>query len=669
MRLPTDGRRYACTVTGISISSKLRNSLHPVSILEPAPLAFDAAGVPWSPRYGDIYHSADSGPGQARHVFLGGNDLPHRWRGLQAFSILETGFGMGLNFLATLQAWRNDAQRCARLHYVAVEKHPFTVESLASLHVRYAELEDLASELRTAWPMLVPGVHRLSLAGGRVLLTLALGDVAALLPRLVLSADAIYLDGFAPARNPGMWSVAIIKALAKKAHPGTTLSTYSAAAAVRHALEGEGFDCEKRPGFGHKRDMLCARYAPRWPPRRAALGGGAVHRRHALVIGAGLAGAAICERLASRGWQIELLESAPAPASGGSGLHAGAFHPHVSPDDCLLSRLSRNAYLQGLARWHALEAAGQHIGWARCGVLQLPRAGEDWLIRTLAALAYPGGYAEYLPVDRANALAGLRVSGGGCWFAQGGWLRAPTLVAAQLAAGQANTRARFGQSVHRLVRHSGRWQALAQDGRVIAAAPVAVLANAEGAQALACLGAPLRRIRGRLSLLAHALPGAPRIVISGTGYVLPPVDGMLVAGSTYEPEEAPAQSASEAYAGNLARLLRLLPDFSAGLSPVAQTGNYAERAVARDRLPLVGAVPDIDAAGAGIAGGRLAELPRMPDLYCATGFGSRGIIWSALAGELLASQLEGEPLPVESDLAAAIDPGRFALRALRHGRL
>ena len=473
MPWPTDRRRYACAVTGISISSQLHNSLNPVSIIEPAPLAFDAAGVPWSPRYGDIYHSADSGPGQARHVFIGGNDLPKRWRGRQAFTILETGFGLGLNFLATLREWHDDAQRCGRLHYVAVEKHPFTVESLASLHARYAEFDDLASELRSAWPMLVPGVHRLSLAGGRVLLTLALGDVAVLLQRLALIADAIYLDGFAPARNPDMWSVAVIKALAKKAHPGTTLSTYSAAAGVRHALEGEGFVSEKRPGFGHKREMLCARYAPRWPRRKAAVAGGAVHRRHALVIGAGLAGAAVCERLTSRGWQIDLLESATAAASGGSGLHAGAFHPHVSPDDCLLSRLSRNAFLQGLARWHALEAAGHRIAWARCGVLQLPRAGEDWLMRTLATLAYPAGYAEFVSMHRAGELAGLRVSGGGCWFAQGGWLRATTLVAAQLAAGHAHTHALFGQNVHRLLRHNRQWQALAQDGRLMAAAPVA----------------------------------------------------------------------------------------------------------------------------------------------------------------------------------------------------
>ena len=659
-------------MTGIAIPAATQELT--VSILEPAPLAFDAAGVPWSPRYGDIYHSADSGPGQARHVFIGGNDLPKRWRGRQAFTILETGFGLGLNFLATLREWHDDAQRCGRLHYVAVEKHPFSVESLASLHARYAEFEHLAAELRSAWPMLVPGVHRLSLAGGRVLLTLALGDAAVVLPRLSVSPDAIYLDGFAPARNPDMWSVATVKQLARKAYPGTTLSTYSSAAAVRRALQDEGFICEKRSGFGHKREMLCAHYAPRGPRRAALAASVAAHPRHALVIGAGLAGAALCERLASRGWQIDLLESAPAPASGGSGLHAGAFHPHVSPDDCLLSRLSRNAFLQGLARWHALEAAGHRIAWARCGVLQMPRASEpeDRLMRTLAALAYPAGYAEFVSMHRAGELAGLRVSGGGCWFAQGGWLRATTLVAAQLAAGHAHTHALFGQNVHRLLRHNRQWQALAQDGRLMAAAPVAILANAAGAQTLAALGAPLRRIRGTVTLLAPPLPVAPRIVVSGTGYVLPPVDGLLVAGSSYETEEAKAQPASEAHGGNLARLARLLPDFPAALSPGTLTGNYAERAVARDRLPLVGAVPDIEAARAAqgrLAGAQLSDLPRMEDLYCATGFGSRGIIWSALAGELLASQLEGEPLPVESDLAAAIDPGRFALRALRHGRL
>ena len=181
--------------------------------LVPAELAFAPDGTPYSATYGDVYHSAAGGPAQARHVFLAGNGLPGRWAGRRAFTLLETGFGFGLNFLATWAAWRADPLRCERLHFVSIEKHPFRADDLARLHARYPELATLAAQLRDAWPLLVPGMHRLELEDGRVVLTLAFADVADALPQLRLAADAIYLDGFAPAKNPAMWSRAAMKAL------------------------------------------------------------------------------------------------------------------------------------------------------------------------------------------------------------------------------------------------------------------------------------------------------------------------------------------------------------------------------------------------------------------------------------------------------------------------
>ncbi|HLE67455.1 MAG TPA: tRNA (5-methylaminomethyl-2-thiouridine)(34)-methyltransferase MnmD, partial [Burkholderiales bacterium] len=180
-------------------------------ILVPARLSFAANGTPFSEAFGDVYHSAEGGPGQARHVFLGGNGLPARWQDRRIFTILETGFGFALNFLATWQAWREDARRCTRLHFVSVEKHPFSRHDLEQLHARYPEYAALAAELHAAWPILVPGLHRLEFDGGRVVLTLALADAVRALRMLRLSADAVYLDGFAPQKNPEMWSAATIK--------------------------------------------------------------------------------------------------------------------------------------------------------------------------------------------------------------------------------------------------------------------------------------------------------------------------------------------------------------------------------------------------------------------------------------------------------------------------
>src|SRR3954470_14142481 len=213
-------------------------------------------GTLYSPAFGDIYHSAAGGLAQAQHVFLTGNGLPQRWRGRERFVVLETGFGFGLNFLATWRAWKEDPARPRRLHYVAVEKHPFTLPDLRSLHEAYPEVRAEAEALHAAWPALVSGAHRIEL--GDVVLTLVFADVS-ILRELRLQADAVYLDGFAPAKNPEMWTHQVMRAISRLAAADATVPPWSVPAEVRHALEATGFAVEKRPGFGGKREMLVAR--------------------------------------------------------------------------------------------------------------------------------------------------------------------------------------------------------------------------------------------------------------------------------------------------------------------------------------------------------------------------------------------------------------------------
>jgi tRNA 5-methylaminomethyl-2-thiouridine biosynthesis bifunctional protein len=647
--------------------------------IEPAKLAFDSAGTPYSPEYGDVYHSADSGPGQARHVFVGGNDLPRRWAGARVFTILEAGFGLGLNFLATWREWRADAARCDRLHFVSIEKHPFTRSALQTLHLRYAEFAPLAEQLQHAWPPLVAGLHRLHFDDGRLTLTLAFGDADLLLPRLRLRADAIYLDGFAPRRNPQMWSPRLMQRLSRLARPGTTIATYSSAGMVRQGLEAAGFALEKCPGFGRKRDMLRGSFAPRWPARRPPEHSPQATRRHAIVIGAGLAGSAISERLASRGWQVDLIERHAPPTAHAPGMHAGVFHPHISRDDCVLSRAARSGFLYAVARWLALEQAGQALAWARCGVLQLAGDAhrEQRMTEAIAALAYPPDYAQYVERRVAETLAGCRLTSGGWWFSGAGWIRPRGLIAAQLAAagaskGSSALTPHFGIGVHAIARNGGEWQALAADGRPIATAPVLVLANANDTTRLASIAQPLRNIRGQITFLPAQFLTAPRVVLTGSGYVLPAADGVVITGSTYDQDDDDPEPQARSHEANLLRLAQLLPHAQLALEVSKLDGAVGFRCVAPDRMPLVGAMPDVNAARAekdGLSGAQLTDLPRCPGLYAASAFASRGLVWAAMAGELLSSLIEGEPLPLEGDLVDALDPGRFVMRQARHGML
>jgi len=607
--------------------------------LVPARLGYAPDGTPWSEAYDDVYHSAAGGPAQARHVFLAGNGLPGRWAGRRVFTVLETGFGLGLNFLATWAAWRADPLRCERLHFVSIEKHPFRAGDLAQLHARTPELAPLDAELRAAWPLLVPGMHRLEFEGARVVLTLAFADVADALPQLRLAADAIYLDGFAPAKNPEMWSGANMKALAWRAARGATAATWSAAAAVRAALEAAGFEVEKRAGFAAKRDMLAARYAPRWRTKDTPAAKPWPERR-ALVVGAGIAGAAVSERLATRGWQVTLVERRREAAAETSGNHAGAFHPVVTPDDSVLARMTRAGTLYALRRWQALPA----VAWARCGTLHLAREAEEEAAQraSLEALGYPPEYARYAARDEASRIAGVEVAAGGIWFPQSGWVRPPSLARAQLA--HALTEACFGLEVASLSHDGQGWTARDATGTAIASAPVAVLANAADAARLAPgAGIALRSVRGQLSYLPADRVRAPRVVVLRGGLALPAVDGIAVVGATYDFDDLDPAPRAAGHAANLERLERILPGAARGLDPDALEGRVGFRAVTRDRLPVVGALA--------------------PGLYGAFAYGSRGLVWAALAAELLASIVEGEPLPLEGMLADALDPVRFTRRA------
>lgn len=643
--------------------------------IRPAMLAFDASGTPYSREFGDVYHSAASGPGQARQVFLHGNDLPTRWRRAHAFTIVETGFGLGLNFLTTWDAWRADPQRCRRLHFVSVERHPFSGEDLAALHQRLPEFSALSAALRASWPLLTPGLHRLHFDDARVTLTLAFADVVDALHDLRLTADAFYLDGFAPERNPEMWSAATMKALSRLAAPAATAATWSVAREVRESLTAAGFSVDRRAGFGGKREMLVARFAPRWPVRRLPAAPPQWPQRHAIVVGAGLAGAAVASRLAARGWGIDLVDRGATPSGGASALHAGVFQPHVSRDDSLLSRLSRAGFLYSIREWPAALESGPSPPLRHCGVLQLADgpANEARVAATAAMLAYPCAYAEYVPRDAARALASAEVRIGGWWFPLAGCVQPAALVAAQLAASAGPPTLRLRREVATLDRAGERWRARDAAGAIIAEAPVVVLANAHDAARLVDLGGdPLQRVRGQQSYLPTPPFAAPPVVVGGDGYVLPALDGVAVAGATYDLDASSPYPDAESHAINLARAERMLPGSTLRVDPATLSGGVGFRGVATDRLPMVGALVEVATAraqAAALTGAHTADLPRTRGLYAAFAFASRGLVWTLIAAELLASQLDGEPLPLEGALVDAIDPGRFILHRVRRGTL
>lgn len=605
----------------------------PAPLLVPtARLERTADGTPWSAEFQDIYHSSQGGLAQARHVFLGGNELPGRWRERESFTILETGFGLGLNFLAAWEAWRSDRARPKRLHFVSVESSPFAREDLLAALAPFTELEPLARALGNVWPMPFTGLHRMHFEGGRVSLTLAFGRAEEVLPQVVARADALFLDGFSPARNPALWSPPVVRELARLAAPDATLATWTVAGGVRTVLADAGFTLEKREGFGAKREMLAG--------RREGTAVATPRDRRALVVGGGLAGTLVAERLAMRHWSVEILDTRIERSVAAVGL----LRPVVNLRDALNAQLSRSAFLYALQHFRALQHDGFHLLWDRCGVLQLADDDDEAerFRSIVAAHGYPPEFLEFVDAERAEALAGRPVRGPGWWFPQGAWVSPGSLAVASLAKAGELVRRHTGRRVAKIELKGGLWRAFDADGAPLGEAPTLIVANAADAKRL-CPEArlPLSAVRGQVTYVPAAPARRLDVVVSGSGYVAPLVEGQgHVVGASYQHDDAQPTVRAADHRENLLRAETMLPGWTDGLHPMSLQGWAGFRATVPDRLPIFGA-------------------SMLPGLHFATGLGSRGLLWAPLGAELLASALEDDPWPLLRDPAGAISPRRF----------
>ncbi|WP_426087538.1 FAD-dependent 5-carboxymethylaminomethyl-2-thiouridine(34) oxidoreductase MnmC [Janthinobacterium sp. PSPC1-1] len=513
-----------------------------------------------------------------------------------------------------------------RLHYVALAPRP-------------VDASHLPEQWRTQWPLCVPGLHRMVSHDGLVTLDVLIGEPDACLAQLSARIDEVLLA----------WVPAAVAVLARLMVDGGQLHAVHLDEAQRAELQKNGFvfdESRSRAVFYARRAEHVAAVAP---------------ERRAIVIGAGVAGAAACERLAARGWKVTLIERHAQPASEASGNLAGIFMPLMSKDDNIPTRLVRAAYLYSLNRWKDLGGIGAAIEGVQSGVLHLARDGAHAQVqRQIAASGlYPREFARWLEAPEASAMLGAPAPDGGWWFAQGGWARPSSVCAAMLdACGGLLTRC-FSSSALRLERGDQEWLVRDADGALIAAAPNVILAAGTGAVDFEqAAGLPLDAVRGQVTHLAEgSLPSLP-FVVCREAYMTPAYQGVVCVGATYA-ADADSSLRMDSQHDNIAKIADIL-DVAPFDAPLA--GRTGFRCMAPDRLPLAGALPD-----PGVPGRceRLRDVPRWPGLFGLLGYASRGLIWAPLAAELLACQLEGEPLPLERQLAEALDPARFLLRERR----
>ncbi len=623
--------------------------------IEPAELTWHA-DVPESRQFGDIYFSRHNGLEESRYVFIRHNQLQARFASVPeagCFVVAESGFGTGLNFLATWQAWQTwGPSHTATLHFISVERYPLRLQDLEKALSFWPELHEPAHELIANYPPLVRGAHRLVLAGGRVRLTLFFGDIQDAWEALCFKADAWFLDGFAPAVNPEMWQAALFEQMRQHSKPGTTLATFTAAGAIRRGLEASGFRMQKQAGYGRKREMLTGRFQPDSAPPPTQ--GPAQTAPEIAVIGAGIAGCLLANNLAKRGYAVTLVDSAEEPGSAASGNLQGALYVKLGVEYNHQTQLALSA-LTFSQRYY--NASGKQF-WHPTGLLQLAwnNTERERQRRFLECNQYPQNLLRQVNREQAEALTGAKLESGGLWFPGSGWVE-PGKLCKALAAHPGIHRV-TGFTVGKVAASDGSWALYSDnpDNRKILADRIVICAGHQsphlvpGSEALR-----FKAIRGQVTHMPGPLIESPQAVVCGARYLNPAHNSqgsqLSVIGATFDLHSNEPKPTSESHRENIretsAMVPRMLPaETATGPTPEQLTGRVGFRCTTHDYQPVAG--PFYDAEGRELEG-----------LYLLTGLGSKGLGYAPLLAEFIADQLTGQPCALPLSLAKRLATGRM----------
>ena len=473
--------------------------------------------VPFNPEFDDIYFNADDPIGQSEYVF--NSVFDEIWEKKSEFNVLEAGFGAGLNFLCAFKRFKNSNKF---LNFVSIEKTPITKDDLVKIYANFSELADVSGELLGAYPPLICGFHRLNLAPN-VTLTLCFGDVAEVLDELSFNADAVFMDGFAPAKNEAMWSELVCAKIANLCALGASVCTYSASGALKRALQNSGFEVNLLKGYGKKREMLRAKFTgerqaegkiwfSRFDP--AAM----IVPKTALVIGGGVAGCVCAFKLRERGLDVTIAEKRSDIALNGSGNHCGILMPLITKPTVNLGRMHMNAFLQA-ARFYERNLGAEEIEF--CGATDY--AYEQ---KTLER------FYEWHEFDADNGVFELKFDNepyASAFIFKGAKARPRKMCKAASAGIKTLLNCEFtGFETLR----GGAVRAHFKDGQSVDADMLVLAIGSESMELFADYDIRLSSVRGQVTHIAPAV--RTPVPFSAKGYVCPPAEGVQVIGATYD---------------------------------------------------------------------------------------------------------------------------------------
>ncbi len=620
-------------------------------------------GQPYSTIFEDIYFSQDHGMQETEYVFLQQNQLEQRWQHLDKthFTIIETGFGTGLNFLSSCQLWLKTSQAHQRLHFISCEQYPLSLAQMQQAHALWPELADISAALLEQYAYLGQGFHRFHLFHQRISLTLFIGDVMEMMKQLHSYADAWFLDGFAPAKNPTMWQREMFDWMARHSQANTTFATFTAAGEVKRGLQNAGFVVNKIAGFGKKREMLSGHFSADTIKARPTAS--LTKSQSAIVLGAGVSGLTSAHALAKRGWQCTVIEQHHDIAQEASGNPVAVLYPKPNDGDNPLNQIAITSYQYSLAWLQQLHLSPQDCNF--CGILQL--AENDAEAKRFESIAKKlPTLTRWVSAEQATEIAGVKIHQPALYYPDSGWIR-PQQLCRRLAQ-DTGIDFQFHQHALRIEQIDLGWRVW--DGtRIVGEAEVLILANAYHiADFTHTQHCELTPVSGQISFL----PSSPQLekltcVVCADAYLTPNIDQYHSLGATFEPFQTDISVTEEAHRQNLESLKNILPEMDTSeFNTKNLQGRSAIRSCSFDYLPFVGAVIDTQNMPSQTAFLRDKSLlpPLLRGLYIHAGHGAKGLLQAPLCAEILACQINAEPMPVGLDLLAALNPNRQLLKKL-----
>lgn len=584
-------------------------------------------GVLISDAYDDIYFDRTDGLAETEYVFLQGTDLARLLRGRDHIVLAETGFGTGLNLLAACALRDKIAPNC-QIDFISFEACPLTAEMIAHAHQPYETVIEASGNLCANLPPRWPGYHKTILDGGRTHLHLYYGEASAHLPSCDFKADIWFLDGFNPAKNPSLWHQDLFKEIYRCSANDARLATFTAASFVRRGLEAAGFDVQKRPGFGKKREMITAQKTAAMRPDRASF-----KDRTAIIIGGGIAGASLAHALLLRGITPTILEKGPQLASGASGNGAAMQSARLRVFNDAPSRLSVAclSYASRLA-----EQAGVV---AHRGAITLNNRDKDQKrLDKLAASGWPDDLFQSFDNAQASELIGIKTDRAGDYQPASAVIK-PALLTGYLANGAV---IRTNCDVQKITPHAKGHQVILSTGETIAADLVFIANGASLPDLLSTSDLPEMTFQisaGQVSFwqAPTALSATPLGVNYG-GYMTPVIEGLQYFGASFN-RDGQSSVTQEGHHHNIALLPTEWQSFAPDITQA--DGRLSYRLSTKDRMPVCGALP--------------TQKDSAP-LYMMGALGARGMTNAPLLADMLVAQALDLPSGFDQEIKKALSP-------------